>query len=288
MTTTRHTRSAGRVAAIAGAGALLVAACGSDEGEPAAAETTTTTAEATTATVDPTIIAEEFDIGDGKTLYLQCEGEGSPTILLEAGDESGHEDWSKVDSDLAAETRTCAYDRLGTGRSSAPASRGMDDIIGDLDALLDKAAIEGPFIFVGASGGGYLAVEMATRHPEETAGLVLAETPQAITDPPPDLVPILKCDHETNVERRDYVEVEHAAWDDKAQIGAFPVTVISNDPGPGAPPEEASNVEDQMGWLVLSPGSKQVVVDSGHDVPIDEPDLVIAEILAVLEAARAG
>jgi len=37
-----------------------------------------------------------------------------------------------------------------------------------------------------------------------------------------------------------------------------------------------------------SPNSKQVVVTSGHDVPFNEPDLVVEEIIAVLDAARAG
>jgi hypothetical protein len=46
-------------------------------------------------------------------------------------------------------------------------------------------------------------------------------------------------------------------------------------------------VVDQRGWLVLSPQARQVVVTSGHDVPDNEPDLVIREILRMLDAARA-
>ena len=105
----------------AGALAVLGVACGSDS-EPAAdlGTTTTTAEEVTTSTVDPNLFEEEVDIGDGKTMYLRCAGTGSPTVLLEAGDESGHEDWSKVDGDLEQVTRTCEYDRLGTGRSCDP------------------------------------------------------------------------------------------------------------------------------------------------------------------------
>ena len=78
-------------------------------------------------------------------------------------------------------------------------------------------------------------------------------------------------------------------WDTREQIGDFPMTIISNDYGPNPPPgDEATNVPDQRGWLVLSPNSKQVVVTSGHDVPFNEPDLVVEEIIAVLDAARAG
>ena len=230
-----------------------------------------------------------IDIGGGKELFLECRGEGSPMILLEAGDESGHEDWSRVDRELGEATRTCSYDRLGTGRSSqADGCRGIDDIVGDTESLIAAAELEGPYIFVGASGGGYLAVAMAVRHPDETAGLVLVETPKAIEDIPPDVAPLLPCDAPTNVERRDYVAVEHAVWDDKHEIGEFPVVIFSNDPGPGAQGDEASNVEDQKGWGVLSPDFEQVVVHSGHDVPVNEPELVVHKILEVLEKARGG
>ena len=78
-------------------------------------------------------------------------------------------------------------------------------------------------------------------------------------------------------------------WDNRAPLGAFPMTIISNDRGANAPPgDEATNVEDQLGWLVLTPNSKQVVVTSGHDVPNNEPDLVVSEILTVLDAARSS
>ena len=180
---------------------------------------------------------------------------------------------------------------LGTGRSSeASGCRGIDDLVGDLEALLDVAGVEGPYLPVGASGGGYIAVEFATRHADDVAGLVLVETPEAIPDPPPaELVDVLRCDGPTNIERRDYVAVENDVWGAKKEIGDLPVTIISNDYGPDAPgPGEATNAKDQAGWLVLSPQATQVIVTSGHDVPIDDPDLVVEEILKVLEAARAG
>lgn len=104
---------------------------------------------------------------------------------------------------------------------------------------------------------------------------------------PPGLKEAIACDAPTNIERRDYYAVEHAAWDKRKEIGDFPMTVISNDYGPGAPPtDDATNVPDQRGWLILSPNSKQVVVTTGHNVPGDQPDLVVREILAVLKAAH--
>ncbi len=242
-----------------------------------------------TQTPDPNAIAGLFDIGGGRTLYLTCTGSGTPTILLEAGDESGTEDWGLVAPALVKETRTCAYERAGVGRSvKATGCRQLDDILGDLEALLRVAGVSGPFVLVGASGGGYLMAGFAARHPDDVAGLVLAETPKAITIVPPELKAAIACDGPTNIERRDYVAVEHAVWDNLEKIGDFPMTIISNDYGAAAPPDDdaQTNVPDQRGWLVISPNSKQVVVTTGHDVPINEPTLVVREILAVLEAAR--
>jgi pimeloyl-ACP methyl ester carboxylesterase len=47
------------------------------------------------------------------------------------------------------------------------------------------------------------------------------------------------------------------------------------------------NVEGQEGWLVLSPQAKQIVVDTGHDVMEEEPEVVIEAIVEVLREARA-
>ena len=154
--------------------------------------------------------------------------------------------------------------------------------------MLKAAGVKGPFVLVGTSGGGYLMSAFAARHPDDVAGLVLVETPKAITILSPELKALIACDAPTNIERRDYVAVEHAVWDNVKRIGDFPMTIISNDYGAAAPPNDdaQTNVPDQRGWLVISPNSKQVVVTSGHDVPENEPDLVIREILTVLEAAR--
>ena len=62
--------------------------------------------------------------------------------------------------------------------------------------------------------------------------------------------------------------------------------IFSNDAGPGAEGDEASNVEDQKGWSALSPDFEQVVVDSGHDVPVNEPELVVNKILEVSRSPR--
>lgn len=104
-------------------------------------------------------------------------------------------------------------------------------------------------------------------------------------------MPQIACDAPGNIERRDYLAIEHEAWDNRSEIGEFPMTVISNDWGDAFPAgtDEATNAEDQREWLVLtSAEGRQIVVTSGHDVAVNEPGLVVDEALAVLDAARAA
>ena len=65
---------------------------------------------------------QRFDIG-GRALYLDCRGTGTPTVVLEAGSGADSSTWAAVHDELAATTRTCAYDRAGRGRSD-PRDRG--------------------------------------------------------------------------------------------------------------------------------------------------------------------
>ena len=230
-------------------------------------------------------------VGGGRKVYVQCDGSGSPTIILESGDETDHTQWQYVEPSLAERTRTCSYDRLGTGpRSDKPTGcRQLKDLNGDLEAILRTTGEDGPYVLVGTSGGGFLMAGFAYAHPQDVKGMAFIETPRAIIpeDAPPELLEELKCDSPMNEERRDYVAVENEVWTNRERVGDIPLVVISNDYGDDYKnQEQRTNVEDQKGWFKLSPQARQVVVTSGHDVPENEPDLVIKEILQVLEAAK--
>ena len=57
----------------------------------------------------------------------------------------------------------------------------------------------------------------AARHPDDVAGLVIVETPKAITILPPGFTEATACDAPSNIERRDYYAVEHEVWDNRAR-----------------------------------------------------------------------
>jgi pimeloyl-ACP methyl ester carboxylesterase len=75
---------------------------------------------------------------------------------------------------LAERYRTIAYtSRAGTSRYGT--ERCLDDLVDDCLAVVDEAGVD-RFVLVGMSVGGFMAVELALRHPGRIAGLVLMAT----------------------------------------------------------------------------------------------------------------
>jgi pimeloyl-ACP methyl ester carboxylesterase len=101
-------------------------------------------------------------------LHLSCAGAGRPLVILEAGAGRGASDWEKVQPGVADLTQVCSYDR-GPDRC-------CEDVIDDLQSLLRESSIPGPYVLVGHSLGGLYARRLATRFPDNVAGLVLVDS----------------------------------------------------------------------------------------------------------------
>ncbi len=81
-----------------------------------------TVAEATTPRSAPT--SGHVYAVNGHSLYLTCSGRGTPTVILFNGLGERASSWARVQPDVAATTRVCAFDRAGVGRSGpAPGRR---------------------------------------------------------------------------------------------------------------------------------------------------------------------
>jgi pimeloyl-ACP methyl ester carboxylesterase len=117
----------------------------------------------------------------GYSLHINCAGQGSPTVVLDAGSGGFSAQWVRVQREVSDTTRVCAYDRAGMGWSEmGPDPRDARQITGELHTLLSKAGIEGPYVLVGHSFGGMYMQTYAARYPDEVAGVVLVDSS---TDP---------------------------------------------------------------------------------------------------------
>jgi len=124
-----------------------------------------------------------------------------------------------------------------------------------------------------APGGGYITAGYAAQHPEQVAGMVFVDVGAPLLNPPSEIIDETRPDNPENTEKRDYLQVEKDAWAARRLIGDIPVTVISNQysedeiAGAEFPSERrgmATNVEEQRGWLVLSPRAEPLVVTTGQ------------------------
>jgi pimeloyl-ACP methyl ester carboxylesterase len=115
------------------------------------------------------------DVG-GYRLHLHCVGQGSPTVVLDAGLGSFSLDWGAVQNQLSTSTRVCAYDRAGLGWSEpGPSPRNPEQFASELHVLLTNAGIKGPYVLVAHSISGKTARLFASQHPNEVAGMVLID-----------------------------------------------------------------------------------------------------------------
>jgi hypothetical protein len=266
--------------------ALIVSACGSSGDDAGSTEKAKSTGN----------LDRVVKIDGDRGLYVRCTGSGSPTVFMEGGDEDTSDSYGFAEEPVAKVTRTCVYDRANLGQSDPrEGPLGLDEYVGDMEALFEKAKIPSPYVLVGTSGGGYISAGYAVEHPDQVAGMVFVEVPPPFDNPPKEIVEYTDPSNPENVEQRDFLQIEKDAWAAKKEIGDIPVTIISNRYSkveiaaaefPEEKPGMRTNVENQKGWLVLSPRAKQVVVTTGHAVEEEDPQLVIDQILAVVQAAK--
>jgi pimeloyl-ACP methyl ester carboxylesterase len=112
------------------------------------------------------------DVG-GYRLHIDCQGNGSPTVIMEAGLTEPSLMWSLVQPQVSTTTRVCVYDRAGLGWSdTSPKPRTAEVMVEELHTLLKNANIAAPYVMVGHSTGGMLVRLYAHSYPAEVVGMV--------------------------------------------------------------------------------------------------------------------
>jgi len=137
---------------------------------------------------------EQYDIGWGQKLFLSCQGQGPPTVVLDAPTGMSSDVWSEVASKLSKLANVCVYDRAGIGFSDRPLNRtGVTDaenagfkqadrwqpftaerMVDDLRKLITSSSQQPtPVILVGAELGAVVSQFYAHIYEQEILGLVL-------------------------------------------------------------------------------------------------------------------
>ena len=158
-----------------------------------------------------------YDVGGGRKLFLDCQGQGSPTVFIIPGKGSYAEAWNfvvppddpirsspydiiaqakfvpspdAVQPTVAKTTQVCAYDRPNTRPDGAdrstdvPQPHSVQQDVDDVVALINASQLPTPLVFVAHSYGGLVLDLLARTHPELVAGLVMV-------DPTSEFLPVL-------------------------------------------------------------------------------------------------
>ncbi len=223
----------------------------------------------------------------------------TPPVVFENGLGGRMEWWEKVLPEISNDTTTFAYNRPGYGNSDPPATpRDGLHIVDELKALLRDKGMKPPYILVGHSLGGLYMQLYARRYPEEVSVLILIDSthPQQL-------------DGEGALEKQSFLTrgllgilVTGTAKDeldllpqtgkqvlDLPTLSGKPIFILSA----SKPLDEKSMVADDANAkrkdiARLYPGSKQIWVDSGHGIPLEKPEMVVAAIREALLLSRSN
>lgn len=215
---------------------------------------------------------------DGHSLRMLIAGSGIPAVVFENGLGPPLEMWGKVQPEVSRFTRTVAYDRAGVGLSErGPSPDRRADLSGppgdsrqiaaELRLALRAAGVPPPYVLVGASLGGLYVRVFAEIYPDEVRGIVLVDPthdPAAFET----RAPLVLIDA---ISPRDVPFASRTIRQLRADLR----------------PEIDAESRAYRSWVDAIPGAHLVITDrSGHNVPIEQPDLVIETIRDVVETAR--
>ncbi len=245
-----------------------------------------------------------IDVG-GRSLHLHCVGRGAPTVLLEAGHGADGGTWLLVQTDIAKQTRACAYDRAGLGFSDKPGkARAVADVLQDLRALLAGARITGPYVLVGHSLGGLLVRLYAAEHPDEVAGMVLVDGSTEDQDLrewslyPPEQLKAADDPEDPEAIGLDAFRAAMAQLRGaNRSIGDKPLVVLTaglQEPElPGISPELSARIarvwqemQAELPRRISTNAAQIVAAKSHHYIQLENPKLVVASVRQVVDAAR--
>jgi pimeloyl-ACP methyl ester carboxylesterase len=236
------------------------------------------------------------DIG-GRRLRVVTSGHGIPAVILEAGSGCSSQIWRAVQEQAGEFTATYSYDRAGHGASDPGEPWTLDGWVADLEAWLRAAPVPPPYLLVGHSLGGHIVRAFAARHPAEVAGLILVDVRHE------DLYPRLPPVFLTRLAELAPYDSERAREADalvRAMPGQdhLPQTVITHGRADWIPDEfgldqvildqaELAWQQHQVQLAAASSQARLVAAEaSGHLVPLDQPELIVGEIRAMVATAR--
>ena len=232
----------------------------------------------------------------GRQVEFALSRHDTPPVVFEAGLGGTFAHWDEVYPQVAEFATALVYNRAGTGDSDVMAPpRDGRHIVQELRELLASQGLAPPYVLVGHSLGGLYMQWYARYYPQEVAALILVDSThpaqlkgKGATANWPFwvhwLIALLPAAGEQELAALDQTGEEILAV--PPFVGG-PVMVLSATQPLAETSELANDSNQKRKDLVrLYPGAVQLWVDSGHVIPLEKPESVIAAVRGVLAVVQ--
>jgi pimeloyl-ACP methyl ester carboxylesterase len=286
----------------------ILAGCGqsasSTASHPAPARTVTPTAGPATSSTRSTL---HMITNQGHQLAFQVTPGHLPAIVLDAGGGLDSSYWKNIVPVLAKKTGSeiITYDREGMGASDpVPGPWQVHNAVSDLETGLTELGATHDVILVSHSEAGEIATYITRQYPAQFVGAVLvdASLPQFSTDTEIARVAaatqaqvtaiqalestsVTKADRQLLAVAADYL-TDQRAYHQITWPASVPATVVvsSETPFPTSAPDAQAWRTAQAEFAKAAPNRQLVTAaPSSHDIPLDRPDIVEAQIEAMVK-----
>lgn len=240
------------------------------------------------------------------SLHMDSQGEGEFTVIFEAGMGSDLSHWRYVATAISKNARVIRYSRAGLGKSeAAPTTPSLLGSSEALSELIHQAQLQPPFILVGHSYGSHIVRTFAAQHPEDIAGLVLVE--------PANEQFMIRLKQIDKLQTEKFLDIYKKMVSEKLQAENDVLMAIDEQgylpdygPLPNVPAAIlTSMVQEHPQFIIHSVKGKKVwrelhsnlfnqfnnaqhivTMNSGHNIALQEPELVIDAINSVIHKAQ--
>lgn len=241
----------------------------------------------------------------GDTINFERKGTGIPVVVFESGLGENLEGWKQIQDSVSKITTTISYDRLGLGKSSATKNpRTLENLVSELNGFLKNEEIEGPYILVGHSLGGFIIRKFQDTYPEKVLGLVFVDpSHENLMERILATKPKEESEMMTNAMNGFYatkpfaiqnefkelpnMEKEMKTLDFPEDIAIALIASYQIPPPPFKPEDIEIKKELFSEWIEDKPKAKLIsTVKSGHYIHYSEPSIVIDAIIEMIESVK--
>lgn len=239
------------------------------------------------------------------TVNFKIIGTGSPVVIFESGLGEILEGWGQIQDSISKIATTVSYDRLGLGQSSATEKpRTINNLTNELNDFLEDNKIDGPYILVGHSLGGFIIRKFQNTYPEKVLGLIMVDPSHELlfetifASKPKEQAEMMRNGMNGFYASRpiaiqnEFKELSNTEKEMKAiKIPKdIPVTLLASYQTP-PPPFEPEDIEIKKelfnNWIEDAPQTKLIsTVKSGHYIHYSEPKIVIDAIIDMIENVK--